>query len=93
LQLLRAQLMKCNDIAILQPNIKTDIYLWGAGIDQLVLGTGCGLDKSSSKVKNFLVFKSSRLVLVPTQPPFRWVPRVKEPGRKADRSPPTSVEV
>jgi hypothetical protein len=29
----------------------------------------------------------------PTQPPIRWVPEVKWPGRGADHSPQTSAEV
>jgi hypothetical protein len=41
---------------------------------------------------------TSRPVLGPTQPPIQWVlgtlsPGVKWPGREADHSPPSSVEV
>jgi hypothetical protein len=50
------------------------------------------------RVKNFLLFMSSRPALGSTQPPIHWVPgapssRVKRPGREADRSPPASAEV
>jgi hypothetical protein len=36
---------------------------------------------------------SSRQALGPTQPPIQGVPGVKQPGREADHSPPTSAEV
>jgi hypothetical protein len=66
--------------------------------------TGYGLDdkrgRSSSpgRIKNFLFSTSSRLALGPTQPPTQWVPEtlspgVKQSGREADHSPPTSSEV
>jgi hypothetical protein len=45
-----------------------------------------------------LMIYTSILVLGPTQPPIQWVPGalslgVKLPGREADHSPPSSVEV
>jgi hypothetical protein len=41
---------------------------------------------------------ASRTALGPTQPPVQWVPGalslgVKQPGREADHSPPSSAEV
>jgi hypothetical protein len=53
---------------------------------------------SPGRVKNFLFSTASRPVLGPTQPLFQWVPGalspgVKQPGRKADYSPPTIAEV
>jgi hypothetical protein len=46
----------------------------------------------------FLFTTASKTALGPTQPPILWVRgalslRVKRPGRKADRSPPSSAEV
>jgi hypothetical protein len=46
----------------------------------------------------FLFTTASRPVLGPTQPPIQWTPGalsvgVKRPGREADHSPPSSVEV
>jgi hypothetical protein len=46
----------------------------------------------------FLFTTVSKPALEATQPPMQWVPgalslRVKRPGREADHSPPSSVEV
>jgi hypothetical protein len=46
----------------------------------------------------FLFTTASRTALGPTQPPIQWVPRVlslgvKQPGREADHSLPSSAEV
>jgi hypothetical protein len=46
----------------------------------------------------FLFTTASRTALGPTQPPIQWVPgalslEVKQPGREADHSPPSSAEV
>jgi hypothetical protein len=46
----------------------------------------------------FLFTTASRTALGPTQPPIQWVPAalslgVKRPGREADHSPPSSIEV
>jgi hypothetical protein len=48
--------------------------------------------------KNFIFSTSSRPALGPTQPLILWVPvaltpGVKQPGREAGHSPPTSAEV
>jgi hypothetical protein len=53
---------------------------------------------STSKVINFLFSAWYRSVLGPTQPPIQWVPgalspNIKRPGREADHSPPSSVDV
>jgi hypothetical protein len=57
-----------------------------------------GRSSSSGDCKNFLFCKSLRLALGSTQPPIQWVPGalssgVKRPGREAEHSPATSVEV
>jgi hypothetical protein len=64
---------------------------------------GYGLDDRSSRVRfpaglGLLFTTASRMVLGPTQPPIQWVLGalslgVKRPGREADHSPPSSVEV
>jgi hypothetical protein len=46
----------------------------------------------------FLFTTVSRTALGPTQPPVQWIPAalslgVKQPGREADHSPPSSAEV
>jgi hypothetical protein len=53
---------------------------------------------SLGRGKIFLLFRSSRPVLVYTQPPVQWVTGtlssgIKRPGREADRSSPISAEV
>jgi hypothetical protein len=53
---------------------------------------------SQRRLGIFLFTTVSRTVLGPTQPPIQWVPwalslGVKRPGREADHSPPSSVEV
>jgi hypothetical protein len=60
------------------------------------IGSGYGLDGRG--VKNFLFSMLSKVALGITQPPTQWVPEalspgVKRPGREADHSPATSVEV
>jgi hypothetical protein len=57
-----------------------------------------GRSSSPGTVKNFLLSRSSRTALRPTQPPFQWVPGalstgVKRSGREFYHSPPTSAEV
>jgi hypothetical protein len=47
---------------------------------------------------DFLFYTASRPALGPTQPPIQWAlealsPAVKRPGREADHSPHSSVEV
>jgi hypothetical protein len=46
----------------------------------------------------FLFTNASRPALGPTQPPVQWVPGalslgIKQPGREAEHSPPSSAEV
>jgi hypothetical protein len=66
--------------------------------------TDHGLDDRGSRVRFpgglgiFLFTTASRTALGPTQPPIQWVPGalslgVKRPGREADHSPPSSVEI
>jgi hypothetical protein len=45
------------------------------------------------RVKSFLFSTESRPALGFTQPPIQWVPGEKRPGREADHSPLTNVEV
>jgi hypothetical protein len=63
-----------------------------------------GLDDRGSRVRFptgdgiFLFTTAFRTALEPTQPPIQWVPGalslgVKQPGREADHSPPSSAEV
>jgi hypothetical protein len=68
------------------------------GSDWLQAGRPRGRNSSPDRVKNFLFSKSSRPTLGPTQPPIQWVPGalspgMKQPGREADHSPPTSADV
>jgi hypothetical protein len=61
---------------------------WTIGILELDSGRGLGI----------LFITASRTALGPTQPPIQWVPGalslgVKQPGRQADHSPPSSAEV
>jgi hypothetical protein len=68
------------------------------------IALGYGLDDRGSRVRFprgleiFLFTTTSRTALGPTQPPIQWVPGalslgVKQPGREADHSPPSSTEV
>jgi hypothetical protein len=77
-------------------------YLRGKSRDSAVsIATGYGLDDRGVGVRvpvRSRIFTSPRRPDRPTQPPFRWVPEVlsptiKQPGREADRSSPTSAEV
>jgi hypothetical protein len=63
---------------------------------------GYGLDDQGFKSRQglgiFLFTTASRTALGPTQPPIQWVPGapslgVKQPGREADHSPPSSAEI
>jgi hypothetical protein len=65
-----------------------------------LVAESCTICSSRSRrpVRKRLVTTSSRTALGPTQPPIRWEPEalsleVKRPGREADHSPPSSVEV
>jgi hypothetical protein len=66
------------------------------------IATGYGLDEGGVGVRvpvgSRIFSTSSRPVPGPTQPPIQWVPGalspgVKRPGREADHSPPTTVEI
>jgi hypothetical protein len=53
---------------------------------------------SPGRIKNFLFPTLSRPALGPAQPPIQWVPGalslgVKQLGRDADHSPPTSAKI
>ena len=57
-----------------------------------------GLDGPESNPGGGEIFRSSRPVLGPTQPPVKWVPCISpwgkvRPGRAADHSPPSSAAV
>ena len=61
------------------------------------IATDYGLDGPRSNPGGDKIFRPSRPVLGPTQPPVKWVPvlsRVKvRPGPAADHSPPSSAAV
>jgi hypothetical protein len=66
------------------------------------IATGYGLDDQGVGVRvpvgSRIFSTSSRPALGPSHPPVQWVrgalsPVVKQPGREADHSPPTSAEV
>jgi hypothetical protein len=66
--------------------------------DLLGAGRPSGRSSSPGTVKNFLFTTSCRLALWPNYYPIQWEPGplspgVKQPGREADNSPPTSVDV
>jgi hypothetical protein len=49
---------------------------------------------SPGRGKNFIVFKSSRLVLRPTQPPIQWVTGALSPGvKRSDVKLPTHLQI
>jgi hypothetical protein len=61
------------------------------------IATGYGLNDRGVRVQVQLgsrIFSTSSItVLRPTQPTMQLVPEVKRPGREADHSPPTSVQI
>jgi hypothetical protein len=85
------------------PFFRNSITTWEPGqrsrySDWLRAGRPRGRTSSPSKGKIFRLSTSSKPVLGPTPPPIQWVPgalspEVRRPGREADHSPPTSVEV
>jgi len=50
------------------------------GLDNRAIGVG-----SPAEAKDFPLASVSRPVLVPTQPPVQWVPRLLSPGLKRGR--------
>jgi hypothetical protein len=62
----------------------------GVGSDGIRAGRP-GFDSQRGKI--FLFCIASRPTLGPTQPSIQWLPGVKRPGREADHTPPSSVEV
>jgi hypothetical protein len=81
------------DLFHIRAVIAQSIWRWATGWTIGVLGFdsrwGLGI---------FLFTTVSRTALGPTQPPIQWVPGalslgVKQPGREADHSPPSSAEV
>jgi len=74
------------------------IYMVMCGLCSSVgIATDYGLDGPRSNPGGDKIFRPSRPVLGPTQPPVKWVPvlsRVKvRPGPAADHSPPSSAAV
>jgi hypothetical protein len=77
--------------------------IWIAGIAQTIQWLATGWTAEDYEIDSryeqiFLIPTSSRPVLEPTQPPLQWVSvsvslEVNRPGREADHSAPTNVEV
>jgi hypothetical protein len=65
----------------------------GIATDYGLDGRGSAGFHSRRGLKIFLFATASRPALGPIQSPRRWVPVVKQPGREADHSPPSSAEV
>jgi hypothetical protein len=61
--------------------------------DWLWAGWLRGPSSSPTRIKNFLISKSSKPALGSTQPPISSVPGVKRPMREADHLPPAYAEV
>jgi hypothetical protein len=67
----------------------------------VIIVTDYGLDGPGSKPGGDDIFRPSRPVLWPTQPPVKWVPGLPRvfpggkvrPGRAADHSPPSNAAV
>jgi hypothetical protein len=64
------------------------------------MGYGLGSwDSIPGRSKRFFLYSTvSRPALEPTQPPVQWVlqalvPKIKQPGREADHSPPPAAEI
>jgi hypothetical protein len=52
-----------------------------------------GFDSQQGQCYFFLFAAALRPAVGPTQPPIKWLPGVKRPGREADQLPPHSAEV
>ena len=63
----------------------------------VAISTDYGLDGPGSNSGGDEIFRPSRMALVPTQSPVKWVPGLSRgkarPGRAADHSPPSSAAV
>jgi hypothetical protein len=74
-------------------------YINGSRDSSVGIATGstAGFDSRLGQ-EIFLYYTASRPALKPTQPPIQWVLGalslgIKQPGREADHSPPSTVEV
>jgi hypothetical protein len=89
-------LQKYNTIKVVGTRFRLFIrlHLYKSGRDSSVgVATGYGLDGPGIESRWRRDFShASRPALGPTQPPVRWVPGVKQPGRGADHPPPSSAE-
>ena len=72
------------------------IYIYGP-CNSVDIATDYGLDGPGSNAGVDEIFRPSRPVLGPTQPPVKWIPGLSQgkvrPGRAADHSPPSSAAV